>query len=124
MMAAVHARAFHGRASDPVADHFESGALETPAHSTNGPRCLPRCRPSPRFVVESDLAGVVPAPPRSADSVLAGIAGAALRSKSVSLSLLVRAFLFVPTAYARRFAIAEYRAPSLHSDWKPGGSGR
>ena len=27
-------------------------------------------------------------------------------------------------AFVRRSAIAEYRAPPLHSDWKPGGSGR
>src|ERR1700721_2569673 len=107
-MVAVHARAAPRRASDPCAGHFESGALETSAHSTNGPRCLRRCRACPRFVVESDLAGVVHAPPGSADSVLAGIAGAALRSTLVYWSLLVRAFRFAPTAFAPQSAIVEY----------------
>jgi hypothetical protein len=73
---------------DPVAGRLESGAPETPAHSTIGRRSPHRCRPFPRSRAEFDIDGVIHAPSGIASSPLADISDAALRSMSVSFAFL------------------------------------
>src|ERR1700688_177809 len=71
MTAAIHVCGSEEKGPDPVAGRSESGAPETLAHSTIGRRSPRRCRPSPRFLVECGLLGVIHAPSCTVGSVLA-----------------------------------------------------
>jgi hypothetical protein len=110
--AAIHARSSEEKRPDPVAGRFESGAPETLAHSTIGRWSPHRCRPCPRSRAEFDRDGVIHAPSSIADSALADISDAALRSMSVALAFLSQMHRFEAAAFARRSAIAEYPAPT------------
>jgi hypothetical protein len=60
--------------------------------------------------------------PETVGTAPADISGVALRSGSVYSLRLVPGPRVELAAFARRFTIAERRAPPLHTDWKPGGS--
>src|SRR5882757_6577015 len=98
MTAAILVCDSEGKGPDHAAGRFGSDALETLAHSTIGRRSPRRCRPSPRFLVECGLLGVIHAPSCTVGSALADISGVALRSASVYSSRPVPGPRFEPAA--------------------------